>query len=62
MLGYSYTKRFTWFFHVVLGLGLSLAQSFVSQHQGLIEYESEPGRTRFVILLPIRSSVVEVHP
>jgi two-component system nitrogen regulation sensor histidine kinase GlnL len=37
------------------GLGLSLAQSFVSQHHGLIEYESEPGRTRFVILLPVRS-------
>ena len=36
------------------GLGLSLAQSFVSQHQGLIEFESIPGRTRFTILLPVR--------
>lgn len=36
------------------GLGLSLAQSFVSQHQGLIEFESEPGHTRFTILLPVR--------
>jgi two-component system nitrogen regulation sensor histidine kinase GlnL len=36
------------------GLGLSLAQSYVSQHQGLIEFESVPGRTRFTILLPIR--------
>jgi CheY-like chemotaxis protein/anti-sigma regulatory factor (Ser/Thr protein kinase) len=36
------------------GLGLSLAQSFVSQHQGLIEFESAPGRTRFTILLPVR--------
>lgn len=35
------------------GLGLSLAQSFVSQHHGLIEFESEPGRTRFTILLPV---------
>ena len=35
--------------------GAALAQSFVSQHHGLIEYESEPGRTRFVILLPVRS-------
>jgi two-component system nitrogen regulation sensor histidine kinase GlnL len=35
------------------GLGLSLAQSFVSQHQGLIEFESVPGRTRFTILLPV---------
>ncbi len=36
------------------GLGLSLAQSFVSQHQGLIEFDSRPGRTRFTLLLPIR--------
>jgi two-component system nitrogen regulation sensor histidine kinase GlnL len=36
------------------GLGLSLAQSFVSQHQGLIEFDSVPGRTRFTILLPVR--------
>jgi two-component system, NtrC family, nitrogen regulation sensor histidine kinase GlnL len=36
------------------GLGLSLAQSFVSQHLGLIEFESAPGRTRFTILLPVR--------
>ncbi|QJR16870.1 nitrogen regulation protein NR(II) [Usitatibacter palustris] len=36
------------------GLGLSLAQSFVSRHQGMIEFESAPGRTRFTILLPIR--------
>jgi two-component system nitrogen regulation sensor histidine kinase GlnL len=43
------------------GLGLSLAQSFVSQHHGLIEYESEPGRTRFVILLPVRSPGGEAH-
>ncbi len=44
------------------GLGLSLAQSFVSQHHGLIEYESEPGRTRFVILLPVRAAGAEAHP
>ncbi len=25
VLGYSYTKRFTWLCHLVLGLGLSLA-------------------------------------
>ena len=35
------------------GLGLSLAQSYVSQHQGLIEFASVPGRTRFTILLPV---------
>ena len=38
------------------GLGLSLAQSYVSQHQGLIEFESRPGRTRFTLLLPIRQA------
>ena len=35
------------------GLGLPLAQSFVSQHHGLIEFESAPGSTRFTILLPV---------
>ena len=37
------------------GLGLSLAQSYVHQHHGLIEFESVPGRTRFTIMLPVRS-------
>lgn len=35
------------------GLGLSIAQRLVTQHSGLIEYESEPGRTIFSIYLPI---------
>lgn len=35
------------------GLGLTIAQDFVSQHHGIIEFDSEPGRTRFTILLPI---------
>jgi len=35
------------------GLGLTLAQDFVSQHHGIIEFDSEPGRTRFTVLLPI---------
>jgi len=35
------------------GLGLSLAQSYVSQHHGLIEFDSMPGRTRFTIVLPV---------
>jgi len=35
------------------GLGLSLAQSFVQQHGGIIECESRPGRTDFRILLPL---------
>jgi two-component system, NtrC family, nitrogen regulation sensor histidine kinase GlnL len=35
------------------GLGLSLAQSYVSQHHGMIEFESVPGRTRFTVLIPV---------
>jgi two-component system nitrogen regulation sensor histidine kinase GlnL len=35
------------------GLGLHLAQTFVQQHHGLIEFESEPGRTDFKILIPL---------
>jgi two-component system, NtrC family, nitrogen regulation sensor histidine kinase GlnL len=35
------------------GLGLTLAQDFISQHHGIIEYDSEPGRTRFTVLLPL---------
>ena len=37
------------------GLGLSLAQNYVHQHHGLIEFETAPGRTRFTILLPVRT-------
>ncbi|MFZ4285328.1 nitrogen regulation protein NR(II) [Variovorax sp. HJSM1_2] len=35
------------------GLGLTLAQTFVQQHHGLIECESVPGRTDFKILIPL---------
>jgi two-component system, NtrC family, nitrogen regulation sensor histidine kinase GlnL len=35
------------------GLGLTLAQTFVQQHHGLIECESQPGRTDFKILIPL---------
>ena len=35
------------------GLGLTLAQTFVQQHQGLIECDSQPGRTDFRILIPL---------
>ncbi|OGB07466.1 MAG: PAS domain-containing sensor histidine kinase [Burkholderiales bacterium RIFCSPHIGHO2_12_FULL_69_20] len=35
------------------GLGLTLAQTFVQQHQGMIECDSEPGRTTFRIVIPL---------
>jgi two-component system nitrogen regulation sensor histidine kinase GlnL len=35
------------------GLGLTLAQTFVQEHEGLIECNSKPGRTEFTIVLPL---------
>lgn len=35
------------------GLGLTLAQTFVQQHHGVIECDSAPGRTDFTILIPL---------
>ena len=35
------------------GLGLTLAQTFVEEHQGMIDFESRPGHTDFRILLPL---------
>jgi two-component system nitrogen regulation sensor histidine kinase GlnL len=35
------------------GLGLTLAQTFVQQHHGMIECDSAPGRTDFKILIPL---------
>ncbi|HKY02309.1 MAG TPA: nitrogen regulation protein NR(II) [Burkholderiales bacterium] len=35
------------------GLGLTLAQTYVQHHHGLIECQSEPGRTVFRIVLPL---------
>ena len=42
------------------GLGLTLAQTFVQQHHGTIECESEPGRTVFKIVIPCPEPVM--HP
>jgi len=38
------------------GLGLSIAQSLANAHDGLIEFQSEPGNTVFTLLLPIATS------
>lgn len=35
------------------GLGLTLAQAFISQHSGIIECESKSGCTVFKILIPL---------
>ena len=35
------------------GLGLTLAQTFIQQHDGIIEVDSRPGRTDFRILIPL---------
>jgi two-component system nitrogen regulation sensor histidine kinase GlnL len=37
------------------GLGLGIAQDLVSRHGGLIEFDSAPGRTIFMISLPMDS-------
>ena len=37
------------------GLGLSIAQSLANAHDGLIEFKSTPGDTRFTLLLPIQA-------
>jgi len=38
------------------GLGLTLAQSFIQQHQGTIECESRPGYTCFTLLMPLSAT------
>lgn len=37
------------------GLGLAISQMLINQHDGLIEFDSVPGRTEFRVLLPIDS-------
>jgi two-component system nitrogen regulation sensor histidine kinase GlnL len=41
------------------GLGLTLAQTFITQHHGMIECESVPGNTCFTILLPIETTAIK---
>ena len=35
------------------GLGLAITQNIVTQHQGLIECDSQPGHTTFTLFLPL---------
>lgn len=41
------------------GLGLAVSQELVNRNGGMIEFESEPGRTVFSLLLPIDRPVVD---
>ncbi|WP_082117143.1 nitrogen regulation protein NR(II) [Sedimenticola thiotaurini] len=38
-----------------VGLGLTIAQSLINQHSGLVECSSEPGKTVFTVLLPVEN-------
>ena len=38
------------------GLGLPAAQELISRHDGLIEFESQPGRTVFLVRLPLEQT------
>lgn len=42
------------------GLGLAISQQLVSQHLGLIDCESLPGRTQFSIYIPLEQDNAEV--
>jgi two-component system nitrogen regulation sensor histidine kinase GlnL len=39
------------------GLGLSLAQNFITQHSGMIDCSGVPGQTKFSIILPIENNL-----
>lgn len=43
------------------GLGLTIAQTFITQHHGTITYESVPGSTCFTILLPVDNGHDAIH-
>jgi two-component system nitrogen regulation sensor histidine kinase GlnL len=38
------------------GLGLSIAQTVLTQHHGSVQVESKPGKTKFLIHLPFKQS------
>ncbi|MEM6592757.1 MAG: ATP-binding protein, partial [Cyanobacteria bacterium P01_C01_bin.73] len=38
------------------GLGLHITHKIVRQHQGTIDFESQPGKTRFSVQLPLQQT------
>ena len=44
------------------GLGLPLVAKLVAAHGGLVDFESEPGRTSFRVLLPVAPSGADALP
>ena len=44
------------------GLGLDIARRIVTQHEGTVRVESEPGRTTFEVCLPIEAPKATVTP
>jgi len=38
-----------------MGLGLSISQSLINMHGGLVECNSKPGKTEFTVLLPLEN-------
>jgi two-component system nitrogen regulation sensor histidine kinase GlnL len=43
------------------GLGLTIAQTLITQHGGAIDCQSAPGRTVFTVLLPLSAGSMGVH-
>jgi len=44
------------------GLGLGIVQKIVQKHQGLVTVDTEPGRTSFIVSLPIQHETVAFLP
>ena len=40
------------------GLGLAVAQELVTRHRGIVEFDSQPGRTVFSLLLPLSTQEI----
>jgi two-component system OmpR family sensor kinase len=44
------------------GLGLAIVAAVVEGHHGTVEVESEPGRTRFTVRLPLAAAFASTPP